>query len=189
MISTTTLMLILLLVVGLALAIWHFAITYRFKMHMSDYSYTRGANVEEGGKVELKCDGDHKICVYRATEICSKPNHLNFETTRYEPIDVSPGNYGDFDPKNTTDITGFLQAHVGEDSTSYTFTYNNEWRTGIIKGVGTPPQLSCDGKRQLIATYTCVPRHQECKHWTPKKPNVEGYNDVNSFVTWLGGGE
>jgi len=178
MISTTTLVLILVLIVGLALTIWHFSVSYMFKLHMDDYAYTRGANVEEGDKVTLTCDTDHKICVYRATEICTKQDSKNFETTRYEPIDVSPGNYGDFDPKTTRDLTKFLQSRVGEDSSSYSFEYNNSWRTAK----DAPPSLQCDGKKQIIATYTCIPRHHDCKQWAPKKEN---YNDVNSFVTWL----
>lgn len=169
MISTIEIVLIVLLTIGLGVGIWWFVIAEKFKTYLANYSYTRGANVVNGQTAELECDNDKEICVYRATQICTRSDENNFETSSLEPIasgvkeiDGARAFYGDFNPATTVDITEEMgKSCDGNETCEYKFEVDKAWKAN--KGV------ACDGETQLISTYTCIPKGTECKAWSPSK--------------------
>ncbi|MDB4769438.1 hypothetical protein OAG24_00585 [bacterium] len=160
MISTSQLTFIILLVIVLFVAVWWFAIAMNYKSYLNKSVYTRGANGEANDNINLKCGSGKKICVYRATQICSNPDSNNFEMSNLEPIAngaESNVTYGDFDPKTTVDFTSKMGNECNGKS-ECTFKFTPDWSS---KGV------ECNGKSQLIATYNCVANDSDCKPWKP----------------------
>ena len=87
-----------------------FAIAERYRHHLKDFKYARGANALGCGKtLNLTCDQDKEICVYKATQICSIPgvnNHEMADSIDLEPISGGHDSpYGSFNPHTTTDLT------------------------------------------------------------------------------------
>lgn len=181
MITSVEIVLLVMLFIGVCVAIWWFVIAERFKTYLKNYSYSRGANILNGQTAKLSCDGDNEICVYRATQICTRPGSVkgldgtNFETSSLEPIAAGDKEqdgdahvaYGDFNPKTTIDLTDSMGKEVnGKTSHEYTFNVDKKWKA--------PNGVSCNGDAQLIAVYTCVPPGTTCKQWTPKKNSSDG---------------
>lgn len=171
MITTIEIVLLVMLFIGVCVAVWWFVVAEKFKTYLKHYSYSRGANALAGQTVELKCDGDNEICLYRATQICTNPGPGNFEDSSLEPIASGISgqdggahvHYGDFNPNTTIDLTKEMGAEVnGHTSHSYTFNPSSGW---TATSGGDP----CNGNTQLIAVYTCVPPGGDCHQWSPQK--------------------
>jgi len=169
MISTIEIVLLVMLTIGLGVAIWWFVVAEQYKSHLRDYSYARGANALNGQTVNLKCDSDKEICVYRATQICTRPDSKNFETTSLEPIasgdekiDGARAFYGDFNPATTIDLTQKMGHDCnGKEECQYHFEASPGWQA--------PNGVACNGNTQLIATYSCIPKGTTCQAWSPTK--------------------
>jgi len=169
MISTTEIVLLVMLVIGLGVAIWWFVVAEKFSIYLKNYSYARGANALNGQTVDLTCGDDKEICLYRATQICTRPDSKNFETSSLEPIasgdvkiDGARAFYGDFNPDTTIDLTREMGSEVnGKQKTSYTFTAAPGWKA--------PNGVACNGNTQLIASYSCIPKGSRCQSWSPTK--------------------
>lgn len=172
MIGTTELTFIILLVIVLFIAIWWFAVAMNYKSHLNKSTYTRGANGNENQTIKMKCGSGKKICVYRATQICTNPDSSNFENSNLEPFSGGTQNisYGDFDPGTTVDFTSKMSQECnGKSECDYRFT--PDW---------TSKGTECNGNSQLIATYNCVADESECKPWTPSQR--ENFNYENEYV-------
>jgi len=159
MISTTEIVCMLLLAIFLGIAIWWFVVANNYKKYLDEYSYSRGANVKGSGQiVNLSCDDDKEICVYRATQICSNPTSQNFETSSTDPIDSgledSSKMYGQFNPRTTVSrLDDMSQACNGKTTCAFNFQ-----ATDFVNG------MQCDPvNTQLISTYTCIPKGTTCQ--------------------------
>lgn len=169
MISTTEIVLLVMLTIGLGVAIWWFVVAEKFKSYLRDYSYARGANALNGQTAQLTCGPDKEICVYRATQICTRPDSHNFETSSLEPIasgnakiDGDHAFYGDFNPATTIDLTQHVGAQAnGKEKASYAFNAAPGWKA--------PNGVACNGNTQLLATYACIPKGTKCQAWSPVK--------------------
>lgn len=157
------------LTIGVGVAIWWFIVAEQYKSYLGRYSYARGANSMNGKSVNFSCEAGKKVCLYRATQICSRPDNKNFETSSLEPIasgdssiDGAHVRYGDFNPRTTVDLTQEIKARVnGKSNASYDFNIPPGW-----KG---PNGVQCNGDTQLIATYSCIPEGESCSSWSPSK--------------------
>ena len=170
MITTTEIVLIVMLTIGVGVAIWWFVVAEKYKSYLGKYSYTRGANATNGNKIEFSCGGGKKICLYRATQICTRPGANNFETSSLEPIASGDSSldeganvmYGDFNPQTTIDLTKEIGNLVnGKNKAEYTFNAPTGWKA--------PNGVACNGNSQLIATYACIPEGGDCSSWSPLK--------------------
>lgn len=169
MITTIEIVLLVMLTIGLGVAIWWFVVAEKYKSYLRDYSYTRGANVINGQTAELSCGNDKEICVYRATQICTRPDANNFETSSLDPIatgdmkiDGARAFYGDFNPQTTIDRTSHMaSACNGKEKCKYPFKVPQGWQA--------PNGVACNGNTQLIATYSCIPKKTKCNSWSPTK--------------------
>ncbi len=151
-----------LLAIGLGIAIWWFVIAEKYRSYLGKYAYARGANATAAGQtLNLTCDQDKEICVYRAVQICTVPDDHNFESSPLEPIASGLGKnnaaYGDFDPDTTVDMTSELNEKCkGQKNCSFMFT-PKPW----------PHNGSCpsDSNTQLISTYSCIPKGSMCQSY------------------------
>lgn len=194
MIGTGTIVLIVFLFLILAIAIWWFVVAYNYGSSLTVASYTRGANLDTAsvtaggqpystgkGTVNLTCDPDREICVYRATAICTGAENQNSNNeSGVEPISnglTNNGFYGNFDINNTVDLTDKLSGLAnGSQAYSYNFdtTNVNNNTTGPVQPMlfngqicpwanygqsGPGPQFV---RPQLIATYACIPKGSQC---------------------------
>jgi len=172
MITTTEIVLLVMLTIGLGVAIWWFVVAEKYKSYLRDYSYSRGANVLNGQTAQLTCGPDKEICVYRATQICTRPGNNNFETSSLEPIasgdekiDGARAFYGDFNPATTHDLTQDMGAKCnGKEKCDYPFSAASGWQA--------PNGVACNGNTQLIATYACIPKGTKCQAWSPSKDTL-----------------
>lgn len=148
-------LLILLLFFGIA--IWFYTISHNYQEKLNLFAYTRGAHAGyPGKKINMICEPGKKICIERATQICSTPDENNFEDEGTDSIssgvDGSGAYYGNFNPNTTVDLKkSMTQQCGGKESCEYTF-YQSEF----------PGKMSCEGNTQLIATYTCIPENKKC---------------------------
>lgn len=162
-ISTFEIAGIILLFILLGVSVWWFVVADKYKKYMStNYPYTRGAHAwEEGQTLNLKCDGDSEICVYRATQIYTNPDSNNFEDPNTDPIASgtnSNATYGAFDPQTTVDRTVDLGGECNGKNSCFVNFVTSEWPTGMVLGnAGTP---------QLISTYTCIPSGGTCTSYS-----------------------
>ena len=154
--NTTKIFLIIILIVGMIVALWWFVIPLRYRLSLNKFTYARGANAWKANQhVNLSCGVGKEICVYKATQICTIPDSNNFESSHADPMSISSkkgiGGYGDFDPTTTVDLTDSLGKQCnGKGECRYRFIPNNS--------------LACPAENsQLISTYTCVPKNNECK--------------------------
>jgi len=175
MISTFEIVFIVVLLILIGIAIWWLVIAHRYKGDLATFSYSRGANVDlktrDKANVNMTCDSDREICVWRATAICSGSDSNNYESSPLEPIasGTTEDKYSSFDTNTTIDLTHDLAAGNGKENYTYTFDSNKlVWPHGkkcpsnynSSTGTGTRPQL--------IATYSCIPKGTKCNMYTPK---------------------
>jgi len=117
-----------LLAIVLGIVVWWFVIAEKYRKYLGNYSYTRGSNATSSGQtLNLTCDQDKEICVYRAVQICTVPDSNNFESSTLEPIASGLGDnnaaYGDFDPDTTVDLTKDMGRECnGQERCQYKFT-------------------------------------------------------------------
>lgn len=163
MISTGEIVLIAFFAVVLGVAIWWFAVAYHYGTTISDFSYSRGANIDPGpgkstGSVQMTCDSDREICVTRATVICTGTNGVaNFDISPLNPYASGldgKTTYGDFNPSTTADLTKTL-SDAANGKQSFTYDFDGDKSLPTCKGPGTI-------RPQLIASYTCIPKGQKC---------------------------
>ncbi len=163
MITTTEIVLMIILVIGLGISIWWFVVAEKYRRYLKTYSYARGANALNGQTVNLECEAGKEICIYRATQICTKPDSNNFESSSLDAIasgnDGSKVKYGDFNPQTTIDLThDMANKSNGKEKSSYTFNVHDNWTA--------PNGITCNGASQLLATYACVPKGVKCNTWS-----------------------
>jgi hypothetical protein len=191
MVSTTEIVIIVALIICLGLAIWWLAVAYRYGETLTSFSYARGANIDTGtstksgntgdGSVNLTCDPDREICVWRATAICTgAENALPSGNREAGPEPISNGinntntSYGDFDPITTFDLTSDLGGKAnGQQSVTYNFKGSNLWTgtSGSVCPFSQFDQTTQVGVRpQLIAAYSCIPKGTPCISYKPPTP-------------------
>ena len=163
-VSTFEIVSMILLAIGLGITIWWFIIAENYRKYLSTYAYARGANASKPGQtLNLTCDDDKEICVYRSTQICTDPDSNNFENKSIDPIaGGKTGNdlYGDFNKSTTVDMTDSLGKECnGKQTCTYKFT-PLQWPSGM-----TP----CKGNPQLISTYTCIAKGSICRNYKTTK--------------------
>jgi len=159
-VSTFEIVGMVLLAILLGVAIWWFVIAENYRKYLSTYSYARGANASKAGEtLNLTCDDDKEICVYRATQICTDPDSNNYENPSTDPIasgTSSDDKYGDFSSATTVDLTSDLSgACNGKETCAYKFS-PKAWPSGMP---------SCGGDSQLISAYACVPKGSTCQSY------------------------
>lgn len=179
MISAGEIVILAILILLLAYAIWWFVIVYRYGKSIIASSYTRGANLDTAtGKssVTLTCDASRQICLEQATAICTGSVSAESSTEAApEPISAGPysngangtnSTYGQFDVNNTVDLTKFMAERVnGHESTEFLF---NGTGIGLTCPSNYNPKDGSGIRPQLIATYTCIPVGTQCKVNTSK---------------------
>lgn len=143
--STTEIVLVLLLGVGLIIAIIVYITSHKQTSVISSQPYARGANASKAGNVLLTCDAGSVINVHdgAAILVCHDPTSDNFENPATDPFltDGTPN------PQTTVDLSKSLQdACNGKMQCTYSFTGIDD--NFVCGTTGTP---------QLIATYTCNP--------------------------------
>ena len=140
--TTTEIVLVLLLGVGLIIAIWVYAVSHKENAVVSAHKYTRGANLSKAGSVLLTCDPGTVISWTTATMVCHDPTSDNFENPTTDPwlTDGTPN------PATTVDLKDDIKKCEGQTQCTYDFK-------------GTNDNFVCgpNGTAQLIATYTCSP--------------------------------
>ncbi len=108
-VSTFEVTFMILLAIVLGIAIWWYIIADNFKKYLSGNSYARGANASKAGQtLNLTCDSEKEICVYRAIQVCTDPDASNFENSNTDPFASGmSGNdsYGDYNSSTTVDMT------------------------------------------------------------------------------------
>jgi len=165
--STSQIVILILAFVGLVVAVWFFVIAERYRMYLGKTSYARGANAKKAGEtLNMTCDQDKEICVYRATQICSQPDKNNFESSSTDPIaggiksdgPISAA-YGDYNPNTTVDMTdALLKACNGDQKCAYKFN--------PAKFPGT---MTCPAENtQMLSVYSCIPKGEACQSYKPK---------------------
>lgn len=164
-ISTSEVVFVLLLAVGLIAAIWVYIVTSKHTKNISSDPYSRGANAHGPSTVNLVCDDNSQICVYNAVQVCTNPNQSNFEDSIVDGMTKQ----GSFDPTTTADLTqDMINACNGKSTCAYTFTGDKPF--GYVAGDTTiiPSSTTCSsatggaGVSQLISTYTCAPKGKSC---------------------------
>lgn len=192
MISTGEIVIIIALIIILIVVLIYFYIAYNYGLTLKAFSYARGANLDVTtldnngkltgkGTVIFQCDTEHSICIERATAICTGALRGGqsgaLDNTEAGPEPISGGqkgnsSYGNFDVKNTVDLTSSLvKLANGKSSYTYNFDYTNVGLVCPINGQCSnkalcPPYNPKDNsglRPQVIATYTCVPIGQSCK--------------------------
>lgn len=142
-ISTTEVVFVLLLGVGLLVMIWIWYASHSQRSQLSTQAYTRGVNAASPKTVGLACDANSVISIDRATQVCSNPDAKNIERSMLDPMTKT----GDFDPNRIADLTSDMGGVCnGKQTCLYTFTGAEPFPNGV----------ACDGTPQLIGTYTCV---------------------------------
>lgn len=141
--STTEVVLVLLLGVGLIIAIWVYIDSNRETSSISSQPYARGANLNAPGKVLLTCDAGSVISATNANMVCHNPSAKNFENPTTDPFLKN----GQFDPTTTIDLLSDVQSQCDKKQ-QCTYTFSGTADNFVCGDGGTP---------QLIATYTCVP--------------------------------
>jgi hypothetical protein len=148
--STIEIILILGLTILVGVGIWWLAVAGQYRGYLDNYVYARGAHATSGGQtVTLKCDSGKKIYIDKATQICTIPDHNNFESSHLEPISsglegTTP--YGAFNPGTTVDLTKVMGGECN-GKTECTYTFKPEL---------FPNQQTCPSSNtQLISTYVC----------------------------------
>jgi len=157
-----------LLFIGVGVAIWYFVIAWRYRNAINKAVYVRGANVAGSNKkASLQCGSGKKICMNKATIICSVPQPhsstwtdptfpSNFETPQTDPIASGlDGNakYGEYNPKTTSNILDKMKKECnGKNECVYDFSAD-PFPNGIV----------CKAENtQLISTYYCVDEGDAC---------------------------
>ena len=150
----------------LGIAAWWFVVAFQYGKTLKMFAYSRGANVDPGagktaGKVDLKCDAEREICVWRATAVCTGTNgvvnHESSPLDAYSTGTTGTTKYGAFNPSTTTDLTAALGgAANGKES----YTYNFNGKTALPKCIGSGTNSTV--RPQLVATYSCIPKGQKC---------------------------
>ena len=102
-------------------------------------------------------------CIYEFKELAESNNEGGIEPIS-DGLGAGNTSYGDFDPKNTNDLTAEMsKAANGQQSVPYTFdgtkmTFGGQscpyMNYNSVTGAGPRPQL--------IATYTCIPSGTQC---------------------------
>ena len=165
--STASVTFLIILAVVLVVTIWWFVVAEKYKRYLDNYEYARGANASKAGDtLNLTCDQDKEICVYRAVQVCSQPDSNNFENSATDPIAggiKSDGkvstSYGDYNPNTTVNATPLLVKECnGQEKCAYKFT-----------PVQFPGTMTCPAEHtQLISTYSCIPKGAVCQSYKPK---------------------
>lgn len=161
MITTIEIVGMILLAIFLGIAVWWFIIAENYRKYLDAYSYSRGAHATKVNQtLNLTCDSDKEICVFRATQICTDPSASNYENSVTDPISSglsSDTKYGQFDSNTTVDTTNDLGDKCnGATTCAYKFT-QAAWPSGMP---------SCGGETQLIAGYTCIPKDGKCQSYS-----------------------
>ena len=198
MISTSEIVIIVFLVVLLALAIWWFAVSYKYGKTLDNFSYTRGANLDTGiigdgktgmGQVTMSCELGSEICVYKADAICTGAiNSMSNVEGGPEPISNGKNSdYGDFDPTTTINLTHDI-SNLANGKQTYTYDFNATRASfnGKLCPYNQYDQKTGSGQRpQLIATYTCIPKGTKCtsspKPVPPQSDNFQVGNNKNKI--------
>ena len=167
-VSTFEIVALILLGIAVAVALWWYIVAEKYSNYMDSTSYARGANASSTDKtLNLSCGKGKKICVYRATQICTAPNPNNWETSTLEPIagtNTADAQWGAFDPVTTVDLTGQMGAACNGSS-------DCQWKKGAPDpypgGRACLDENGNPGTSQIISTYTCIPEGEECQAYTP----------------------
>lgn len=157
-----------LVIAGIAIAIWWFVIAWRYRSYVNGFVYARGANVAGSAhKARLQCGSGKKICMNKATVVCSVPQpHAstwtnpsfpsNFETAATDPIASGlDGNakYGEYNPKTTLNVVDKMKNECNGKG-QCTFDFSNET---------LPNGIHCSADNtQLLSTYYCVDEGADC---------------------------
>jgi len=173
-ISTGEIVMLIFLALILGVATWWFVVAYQYRKTLNMFAYTRGANVDPGpgkstGTVDMKCDSEREICVWRATAYCTGTNGvINNEIIPGAYSNGEKGNpipYGGFDVVAKTgavDLTSIL-SKTANGKESYTHKFDG----GMAFAGKCVPRTSSETTRpQLIATYSCIPKGQKCTTWS-----------------------
>lgn len=168
---TLFVLLTILIIIG-----WLYYIEYKRGDKLTDWRYTRGANLIEGtnnNQIQLLCDEDHVICVDKATQICSNPDTNNFESTNLDYSSTGISDYGNFNPFTTASLTQNMKQNCdGKSNCTYTFT-----------PLAYPNGVTCNGKNQLISTYTCVPK-DSATCYSAIATKVPNYWEQNNYFLY-----
>ncbi len=155
-ISTLEIVFMVLLAIGVGIAIWWYIVADNYRKYLGGITYARGANGEDGDTINLVCDSDREICVYRATQTCTDPNSNNFENSSTDPISNGTDDsveYGQFNPNTTVDLISDMGNECnGKQKCSYEFSA--DW---------SQSPLGCAGISQIISSYTCIPKGGKCQ--------------------------
>lgn len=152
MISTFTLFVILLLIFAVVTVVIIYLISRSHSSRVNNFARSRGLNMVDGQTKTLKCENGRKICVYRATEICT--SRSKFEDVSTDPISdgLNGSVYGSFDPNTTVSRTSDVKNMCnGKESCDFTFRASG--------------QILCGGQTQLIGTYSCMAPGSECSSY------------------------
>ena len=168
MASTLEISLVGILIILLVAVIFWYLSAERFSNGNLKLSTGRGLNIDPGpgnstASVKLECNSDdHKICVYRANAICTGNNGKDNFENRSDPFSdgsQSQGSYGNFNKLSTVDMTKDMGKLVNDKKESdYFFNPLSDY-----------PEFKCDlsgnGRVQLIANYSCIPKDETCKSY------------------------
>ena len=141
--------LVMFLGIGVLISMWYFGVAEKYRRYLKRSAYGRGANaLKSGDTLNLSCRPGEKICVYRATQICTDPDTKNYENPQTDPIASGLGSdsYGNYNSSTTVDMTKDLSDKCnGEQTCSYKFASKPY-----------PNGMKCGGKSQLLSNYTCI---------------------------------
>lgn len=178
--STTTIVATVCLMTAIGIATWYFVVSYKYGKTLTNFSYTRGANLDtldkNKGPVNMQCETGAEICVWRANAICSGPLKGSVSNTEGGPEPISNGlnsnsAYGDFDIHNTIDLTTDMSTQAnGKQSYSYNFDVTTKNFGGKTCPMNYDVKSGTGSRPQLIATYACIPKGSKCQSSKPPVP-------------------
>jgi hypothetical protein len=179
--SAGMIMTITFLITTAGVIIWYFAVAYKYKQTLNNFSYTRGANLDtldkNKGAVDLTCESGAEICVWRANAICT--GAINSQSnTEGGPEPISNGlngnsAYGNFDINNTIDLTADMAGKAnGKQSFTYNFDVTNKNFGGKMCPNTYNTKTGAGQRPQLIATYACIPKGSKCQSSKPPTPPI-----------------
>lgn len=188
--STTAIVVTTVLISVAGIAIWYFAVAYKYGQTLNNFSYTRGANLDtldkNKGVVNMQCESGAEICVWRANAICSGPLRGSASNTEGGPEPISNGlngnaAYGDFDVNNTIDLTTDMSTQAnGKQNYQYNFDVTNKNFGGKTCPMNYDVKSGTGSRPQLIATYACIPKGSKCQSSKPPTPPTPP--PVNKFT-------
>mgnify|MGYP003390117396 FL=1 len=194
--SAGTIVVTVCLITAIGIATWYFVVSYKYGKTLSNFSYTRGANLDtldkNKGSVNMTCESGAEICVWKANAICSGPLKGSVSNTEGGPEPISNGlnsnsAYGDFDIHNTIDLTTDMSTQAnGKQLYSYNFDVTNKNFGGKTCPMNYDVKSGTGSRPQLIATYTCIPKGTKCQSSKPPTPPTpptppEKFTQVNTL--------